>query len=180
MIIIQSLDNITDAMNIDQSYDLDTIIYDIESWYRTPTSEQIDPPNSISRGARIVHEAGYRYGITPDRAILMDNYKMINWTEVDFLGMQLQRLAPDVDEYSRVADEIVSFVKCKNPNIEIFIQLSFNFSNANGMIEAIESVKDIVDGFIIAYIQNGTSDLCIPACSEDDLDSVLDRINRLS
>ena len=33
------------------------------------------PSLSISKGAGIVHQAGYRYGITPDAVILMDNYK---------------------------------------------------------------------------------------------------------
>jgi hypothetical protein len=52
--------------------------------------------------------------------MLMDNYKKINWTEIDFLGMQLQRFSQDVPEYSGLAKEISSFVRCKNPIIEIF------------------------------------------------------------
>jgi hypothetical protein len=179
MIIVQSLDNITDAININRQYDLDMIVYDIEHWEKTPESEQADPSRSISKVAGIVHEAGYRYGVTPDAVMLMDNYKKINWTEIDFLGMQLQRFSQNVTEYSSIAKEISSFVRCKNPNIEIFTQVSFRFTDANDMIKVIESVKGIVDGFIITYNPNTGSDSCISGCSAHDLDLVLNRINSL-
>jgi len=180
MVIVQSLDNITDAINIDRRYDLNMIVYDIERWERTPGLERTDPSHSISQGSDIVHEAGYRYGITPDAVMLMDNYKKINWTKIDFLGMQLQRFSQNVAEYSSLAKEISSFARCKNPNIEIFTQLSFRFTDANDMIKVIESTKDLVDGFIIAYDTNTRSDSCISACSAHDLNLVLDRINSLT
>jgi hypothetical protein len=181
MIIVQSLDNITDAINIGQHYDLNTIVYDIEREETTPESEQTAPLVSISKGASIVHEVGYRYGITPDAEMLLDNYRKINWTEIDFLGMQLQRFSQNVTEYSSIAEKISTFVRSKNPNIEIFTQLSFRFTDANDMIKAIEDVKDIVDGFIIAYDTNTSSDSCIPSeCSPHELNLVLDRINTLT
>lgn len=179
MIIVQSLDNITGAIDIDRYYDLNMIVYDIEQWERTPELERMNPLLSISRGAGIVHEAGYRYGITPDAEMLTDNYKKINWTEIDFLGMQLQRFSQNVPEYSGLAKEIASFARCKNPNIEIFTQLSFRLTDANDMIKVIESVKDIVDGFIIAYDTNTRADSCIGSCTPHQLNLVLDKINRL-
>jgi hypothetical protein len=179
MIIVQSLDNITDAIGIDRYYDLNMIVYDIEQWERTPELERMDPSLSISRGAGIVHEAGYRYGITPDAEMLTDNYKKINWTEIDFLGMQLQRFSQNVPEYSGLAKEISDFARCKNPNLEIFTQLSFRLTDANDMIKVIESTKDIVDGFIIAYDTNTRADSCISGCTPYQLNLVLDKINRL-
>jgi hypothetical protein len=177
MIIVQSLDNITYAIKIGQNYDLDTIVYDIEQWERTPESERIDPSVSISKGADIVHEAGYRYGITPDAVMLMDNYKKINWAEIDFLSMQLQRFSQNITEYSNIAKEVSTFVSSKNPDIEIFTQLSYRFTNATEMIKIIESVKDIVNGFIIFH--NPESNLCKSSCSPHELNLVLDRINSL-
>ena len=179
MIIVQSLDNITDAIDIDRYHNLSMVAYDIEHWERTPESERADPLLSISRGSDIVHEAGFRYGITPDAEMLIDNYKKINWTEIDFLGMQLQRFSQNVQEYSSLANEIASFASCKNPNIEIFTQLSFRLTDASDMIRVIESVKDNVDGFIIAYDTNTNADSCISGCSPYQLNLVLDRINRL-
>ena len=179
MIIIQSLDNITQAIDIDRYHNLSTISYDIEHWERTPESERVDPLLSISRGAGIVHEAGFSYGITPDAEMLIDNYKRINWSEIDFLGMQLQRFSQNIEEYSSLANEIASFAKCKNPNIEIFTQLSFRLTDANDMINIIDNVHDIVDGFIIAYDTNTRADSCISGCSPSQLNSVLNRINEL-
>ena len=179
MIIVQSLDNLTSAINIDRHYDLDVIAYDIEQWERTPESERIDPLLSISRGADVVHEAGYRFGITPDAEMLLANYKKINWTEIDFLGMQLQRFSENIQEYSSLANEIASFARCKNPNIEIFTQLSFRFTDASDMIKVVERVKDTVDGFIIAYDTNNRADSCISGCSPRQLNQVLNRINEL-
>ncbi|HJU33527.1 MAG TPA: hypothetical protein VJ695_00240 [Nitrososphaera sp.] len=179
MIIVQSLDNLTSAINIDRHYDLDVIAYDIEQWERTPESERIDPLLSISRGADVVHEAGYRFGITPDAEMLLANYKKINWTEIDFLGMQLQRFSENTQEYSSLANEIASFARCKNPNIEIFTQLSFRFTDASDMIKVVERVKDTVDGFIIAYDTNNRADSCISGCSPRQLNQVLNRINEL-
>ncbi len=179
MIIIQSLDNITRAIDIDRYHNMSTISYDIEHWERTPESERLDPLLSISRGAGIVHEAGFSYGITPDAEMLIDNYKRINWSEIDFLGMQLQRFSQNIEEYSSLANEVASFAKCKNPNIEIFTQLSFRLTDANDMINIIDNVHDIVDGFIIAYDTNTRADSCISGCSPSQLNSVLNRINEL-
>ena len=180
MIIVQSLDNITNAISIERDYNLTMIIYDIEQWDKTPELKHADPSLLISKGADIVHQAGYRYGITPDAVTLLDNYKKINWTKIDFLGMQLQKFSHDVSEYSSLADDIATFAKSKNPNIEIFTQLSFRFTDANDMIKAIESVKDTVDGFIVSYIPGTTTDSCISECSPQQLNLVLDRINKLT
>ena len=93
--------------------------------------------------------------------------------------MQLQRFSQNVTEYSSIAEETTTVVRSKNPNIEIFTQLSFRFTDANDTIKVVESVKDIVDGFIIFYDRNITSDLCISECSPRELNLVLDRINAL-
>jgi hypothetical protein len=180
MIIVQSLDNITNAINIERNYNLTMIIYDIEQWEKTPELKGNDPSLLISKGADIVHQAGYRYGITPDAVTLLDNYKKINWTKIDFLGMQLQRFSQDVPEYSKLAEDIASFARSNNPNIEIFTQLSFRFTDANDMIKAIESTKDTVDGFIVAYLPGRATDTCSSECSPQELNLVLDRINKLT
>jgi hypothetical protein len=178
MIIVQSLDNITYAMKIGQHYDLNVIVYNIEQWEKTPKLERAHPLLSIRKGAASAHEAGYRYGIAPDALTLIDNYKIINWKEIDFLDMQLQRFSQNLTEYSSIASEISSFVRSKNADIEIFTQLSFRFTDANDMIKVIESVKDVVNGFIIFY--DTSAHLCISTCSPHELNLVLDKINGLT
>jgi hypothetical protein len=180
MIIVQSLDNITNAIDIGRYYNLTMIIYDIEQWEKTPELNGTDPSLLISRGADLVHQAGYRYGITPDADMLIENFRKINWNKTDFLGMQLQKYSQDISEYSRLAEEISTFARSKNPNIEIFTQLSFRFADADDMIEVIERVKDIVDGFIVSYLPGTAPDSCISKCSPHELNLVLDRINELT
>ena len=178
MFIVPSLDNITYAMNIGQNYGINVIVYDIENWENTPEFEDVDPSVLISKGSGIVHKAGYRYGITPDAPTLIDNYQKINWKEIDFLNMQLQRFSQNITKYSNIANEVSTFARSENPNIEIFTQLSFRLANASNMTKIIESVKDIVNGFIIVY--DTRSDFCISSCSPYELNLVLDTINSLN
>jgi hypothetical protein len=180
MIIVQSLDNITNAIEVGRYYNLTMIIYDIEKWEKTPELNGTDPSLLISKGADIVHQLGYKYGITPDADTLIENYKKISWNKTDFLGMQLQRYSQDTTEYSRLAEEITTFARSKNPNIEIFTQLSFRFADTNEMIELIENINEVVDGFIISYLPGPDSDSCISKCSPHELNLVLDRINELT
>lgn len=184
MIIVQSLGNMTDSIELGRKFDnVSHIVYDIENWDRTALQERENPVLAISNGSRIVHAAGFKYGITPDAPFLLNNYMKINWTEVDFLGMQLQRFSDNSTEYSNYAKQISEHVRSQNPEIEIFAQLSFRFTGADDMIAAIEGSKDFVDGYIVAYLPDpdgdGIFDSCITTCTPDDLDQVLKTINAL-
>jgi hypothetical protein len=172
MITVQSLDNITDAVQFSrQFHNVTHILYDIEHWSRTPESEQENPIESISKAGQSIHAASLKYGITPDATFLIDNYRYINWDEIDFLGMQLQRYSQDIVEFSNYTEDISKYVKAQNPSVQIFVQLSFRFTDAKEMIDAIEVARPWVDGYIIAYLPS-TSD-CLPQCSPDALDLVL-------
>jgi hypothetical protein len=184
MIIVQSLGNMTDSIELGRKFDnVSHIVYDIENWDRTALEERENPVLAISNGSRIAHAAGFKYGITPDAPFLLNNYMKIDWTEVDFLGMQLQRFSGNVTEYSNYAKQISEHVRSQNPEIEIFAQLSFRFTSTNDMIAAIEGSKDFVDGYVVAYLPDpdgdGISDTCITTCTPGDLDRVLKTINAL-
>lgn len=184
MIIVQSLGNMTDAIDLGRKFDnVSHIVYDIENWDKTTRLEKENPVIAISNGSRIVHAAGFKYGITPDAPTLLNNYKEINWTEIDFLGMQLQRFSDNVTEYSNYAKQISDYVRSQNPDIEIFAQVSFRLTGTGDMIAAIESTKDFVDGYVIAYLPDpdgdGISDSCAATCTPEDLDEVLKTINAL-
>jgi hypothetical protein len=182
MIIVQSLDNMTDAIELGRKFDnVSYIVYDIENWDRTPRLERANPVVAISNGSHIVHAAGFKYGVTPDAPLLLSNYMKINWTEVDFLGMQLQRFSDNITDYSSHVKTISDYVRSQNPTIEIFAQLSFRFASSGNMIEAIESTKDYVDGYVVAYLpdpdKDSKDDSCIATCTPEDLDNVLKAIN---
>jgi len=182
IIVVQSLDNITKAIDIARKYQrVETIAYDFEHWDKTPQSERTDIPYTVSKGADMVHKAGFKFGIIPDFQYLLENYRKIDWSKVDFLGMQLQRFAQEPKEYFLTAKDISTFVKSKNPSTEIFTQLSFRFADADNINAITKEVKKTVDGFIISYRTNtdNISESCLSQCTPDDLDAVLANIRNL-
>jgi hypothetical protein len=175
MITVQSLDNITNAVRLSRQYDNVThILYDIEHWSRTPESEQQNPAESIGRASQRVHAASLKYGITPDATFLVENYRQVDWDNVDFLGMQLQRYSQNITEFSAYVENISIHVKAENPSTNVFVQLSFRFTDAQEMIEAMEAARPWVDGYIVAYLPS--SNECMPQCNPAALDFVLKSI----
>jgi hypothetical protein len=169
-----SLQGITNIIQTETSnYKIDFVAYDVEHWTNTPIAEQNDPIGSINKGADLVHNAGLKFAIAPDRQFLLANYKNIDWTRIDLVNLQLQTLANDPVTYSQYAQSIVSVIKSQNPKTEIFIQVSFTKSNTTQIINAIESVKNIVDGI---YIHLDKVSVC-PNCTLSNLEQVLSTIS---
>ena len=176
MITIQSLDNITQAVAYASAYpNVTHILYDIEGWDQTPQAEKDRPADSISIASDLIRGHGLKYGITPDADMLTENYQAINWTQVDFLTMQLQRYSQNITEFRNITETISNHVREKNDSIEIYVQLSFRFTNADQMIDAIDIVSPWVDGYMIAYLPEGSG--CPTDCSPDALDRVLAHIS---
>jgi hypothetical protein len=180
MIVVPSLQDIEDSMDIAEKYSVDVIAYDIEHWQDTPAAEQKNISNSIMEGAALVHASGYQFGVTPDTRFLVEAHQEIDWREVDLLVMQLQRYSADTAQFLSYTQQIGNHVKRVNPEIELYVQLSFRFTNADEMIEAIEAAKEHVDGFLIAYLPSTNNDSCLPYCNPAALDRVLSRIQVLN
>jgi hypothetical protein len=177
-----SLPDLTAAMNDSRAkgYKLDFVVYDPEHWNLTPESEKSNIPGSVNVAADLVRSAGYKYGITPDRAYLLDNYQKIDWHKIDYLNLQLQRETANTQDFSGfTADvkKVTDFARLENPNILVFAQLSFRFTDSSNMIRAIDAISDSVNGFVIAYLPSGA----IPCkyCSLDGLEAVLDHIYQM-
>lgn len=159
-----------------QSFSADDIIaYDIENWPATPLQERVNAADSISNASKIVHQAGYKFGVTPDSRILLRWYETINWDEVDFLGMQLQEFSVNPEELAHYARLVSEHVRSESPETQIFIQLSFRRTDVNDMQNAIKAVENFVDGVIVGYVADGR----IPCkyCSPENLDEILYYIN---
>lgn len=176
MIIVQSLDNITDAQALGNYSNVTTLTYDVEHWPNTPESERRHLIGSVEQGATAVHTSGYKYGITPDATYLIDNYKKIKWQDVDFVGMQLQRFSQNLEIFTNYTKNIASFIRSENPHTEIFVQLSCRFTDAEQTIKAIESVKDSIDGVIFAYVPNSSDPISKMNCTPQNLDKVIGSI----
>jgi hypothetical protein len=177
IITVQSLDNVTKALEYSDRYKGVThILYDIEHWSRTPLEEQANPVASIGEASRKVHAGSLKYGITPDAPFLIENYEHIQWTEVDFLVMQLQRYSQNRSEFSGYAKEIGTYAKAANPSIQVFVQLSFRFTDSEEMISAIDVTRPWVDGYVVAYLPSSST--CLPDCNPQALAKVLEHISR--
>jgi Ni,Fe-hydrogenase maturation factor len=184
IILVQSLDNMTLATNFAGQYNNTDpiIVYDIEHWSRTPLEERVTPVRSIMEGADIVHEAGFKYGVAPDADYLLDRYKEINWKKIDFVDMQLQRYSQDPETYAAYTEQVGSFIKSKNPQIELFVQISLGRADYQESIKLLQLVSDAVDGIFIVYIpESGLASNRYPSeqVAERTLDELLDEIDKI-
>jgi len=185
MILIQSLENTTAAVKLAGKYQkIQVILYDFEQWEKTPIAELKDIPSSVNKGSDAIHKAGYKFGIIPDSELLLENYKNIDWSRVDFVGLQLQKYTQDPREYSNLAREVSAYAKSMNPSLQVFGQLSFRFGNSTDMIKTIKEANEAVDGFIISYKTSGnnnnnTSESCYSQCTVEDFGNVIAAIKKL-
>lgn len=101
----------------------DVIVWDVENY------EGNDLFGDISKGSDIVRSNGYKFGLTPDRLTLLANYKKIDWSKVDWVGLQFQVYTNDVPKFVQNVNETSKYIKEKNPNIIIYAQNSFRQSS---------------------------------------------------
>jgi hypothetical protein len=194
---------IKNKFQIAQAYHFDSkdiIVYDIENSLSTPRYEKMDPVSSISKVMQTIRWEGYKSGVTPDYEFITTYYKEIEWKNVDFLGIQIQRFTNNYELLLKWAAEISAFVKAKNPDIEVFVQLSFrhasNCYDSEGShrvdktceVDVYETMRvlkenlsavaqlETVDGFIISYPRYLCSaELCTPS----NLDMIITHIENI-
>lgn len=166
------------------------VIYDNEEWEETPPVEKVDIAESIRKGARLVKASTcQKYGIAPARAFLSNTDRAcfsaprgiihdIAWKEIDVLIIQGQGLlrdkcmrAYDTRNYVAYVSELARVARSANPNIVVFAEVSFNRSSPETIMRAIDTTKDFVDGFYLAYPKINN---CM-FCSVDGLERVLSR-----
>jgi len=160
---------------------VDFIVYNNEHWDATPAEEKDDPVGAISKGADIIHTAGYGYGIAPDKKYLLGYYQQIDWEKIDVLIMQVQTLADKTEEFTDTVIAVSEVVRSANPNTEIFVQVALNLTDVSQIIKSIESVKNLVDGVIVIYLPD-TKPPRPPCtnCTLENLDSILSGITLIS
>lgn len=103
----------------------DVIVYDIEEWENTPTDEQDDPATAISKTMLAIRNEGYKSGVTPGSEMLKDHYRDIDWSNVDFVGIQYQRYSGDAAKMFEETKPVSDYIKSVNPDAEVFVQVSF-------------------------------------------------------
>jgi hypothetical protein len=85
----------------------------------------------------------------------------VNWAAIDRLDIQGEWLLSDecigktsVADYVKLVWAVAGYVRAKNPKIAIFAQISFRFTPPSTMIQAIQQMSGLVDGFLLAYPLN--------------------------
>lgn len=171
------------------------VIYDPEPWDATPESDRRDLPRSIEAGAEAVHASGCRqFGLAPAgeyiglepracRATPSALARSVNWKKVDLLVLQVQRLLSDkcggranIAEYSRFVAEWSRIVKAANPDIKVLPSMTFRYTDAATMTEAIRKTRRDVDGYYLAYPSSRSGINCVH-CGSSNLKSVVDTLD---
>lgn len=145
------------------------VMYDIEHWTDTPASEQAQPAKSVAAAARIVHAGKcQQFALAPDGEYMglkegaceydfeAGIYRSIDWTQVDLLSIQAQRLLSDtcaltVEDYAAFVSRVAAYVKSKNPKILVVSQLSFRYTPPEKIVAAMSKLAQAIDGFYLIY-----------------------------
>ena len=175
VLIAASLDGINSGIQTLQanpSYGINYIAYDNEhnNMPSTPPSEQQDPVGSTNQAAALVHSAGYKFAIAPDRGFLLSEYKDVDWSKIDMVTFQIQKaVGGDPSLAQSVISSVAPYAKAHNPNVKVFVQVNPAFADPSVIASTINNNKNIVDGVSIIC---GGSD---PASSLDKTLTALGR-----
>lgn len=141
-------------------YNIDALLYDIEGWCWTPTTEKNDFVGSVDKEAQIAHDNGFRSGMQPTHDLLLKNYKLVHFSNVDFLLIQYQKYLTtsksgytqiDPNYYTQVQD-IINTAKAQNPNITIFLQYNLYWASVSNIETAMDHFRSQVDGISIVNL----------------------------
>lgn len=160
-----------DIINLD---DEETLNVDIYNFY-------------VGKSSEVVRGHGYKFGLTPSGDYTLKNYQTLDYSKIDWFGIQLQRFSNDKEKSYEWSKRISEYAKSKNPNIEIFVQVSLRQAetifNLEETISEIAKI-DTIDGYIITYMPddhtNSPTHPCDSSiCNGQNLDRVLDYIEGL-
>jgi hypothetical protein len=158
MIIADSNPAILYELGIAQRYNFsssDYVAYDAEDWTSTPLTEQFNQPYYVSTICDEIHQAGYKCAYTPQLwNPIVNNLDQVNWSKVDFLGLQEQQNSVNQAELIRNVSHMVSIARSENPNIVIYVQLDMAQATAGQIGADIRILSNMsgVDGVILTYL----------------------------
>jgi hypothetical protein len=135
---------------------VDYIMYDNEEWNKTPAEEQTDPAGSTNRAADIVETAGYDFGVSPSRQLLLEELHETDWREIDLLIIQTQKLVGTA-EFKDMTYKVSSTVRSENPSCMVMVQVNPSLNTIDQIVDATNSVRDRIDGVSIIWNKNDAS-----------------------
>ncbi len=129
----------------------------------TPPNEVADPSAFTNHLADVVHNSGFKYAITPSRDLLQAEYQKVDWTKIDLIDIQMQKITGNQTQYHSYLDPIISYIKTKNPNTLALVQVNPKFDSISHIASVIQSTN-LIDGVSIVLTTataGGTDDLLV-------------------
>ena len=155
------------ANAVKPKYNIGVILYDDEGWCWTPTIERNNFVASIDQEAQIAHQNGFESGIQPTHDLLLQYYKQVHFSSVDFLLIQFQKYLTtpgsgyntiDPNYYGQVQD-IINTAKAQNPHVTIFLQFNLYWSSVDNIKKAIDYFRPQLEGVSIVNLAPNDSDV---------------------
>lgn len=138
--------------------DVDYIMYDNEGWGITPEEERKWPGRSTNQAADIVHYAGYYFAASPDRRTLIGELEGTDWSKVELLVIQVQTVV-GTPGFKNIVEKTSHEVRSENPDTIILAQVNPLTHSISQIEEAINSVRDKIDGVSIVWKGDDASTL---------------------
>lgn len=139
--------------------------------FSTPPSELVDPAASTNIVADMVHAEGFKYGITPTRSILLQEYQSVDWTKVDMVVIQVQNA--NTNDFKQTVTDVSSFIRTKNIKTLIFVQVNqFLTDSDDTIVNDVISVRPMIDGVSIVCLAS-------QGCNSDTAHRLDELITRL-
>jgi len=143
-----SIPTIEQAIRNDPDHRVKIISYDNESHnadYTSPPNELAEPAKYSDIACNIIKKAGYPCGLAPSRDLLLKEWEDVDWSNVDQLDMQLQRVKTSA-EIRDVFAPIAIEAKRQNPNIQIHMVVNPTFNTNEEISQRIDIIREHIDG----------------------------------
>jgi hypothetical protein len=157
-------------------------------WYYTPTEgpEFRDVLGSVTSAVRLIRASEcLQAGISPSAEFWgyrgpcaydlgSSAYRQVDWTQVDRVmirgeGWLKAGCANGVAGYHTFMTAVTSYVRARNPRIQVYAHVSLRYTPPAMMVEAIRELMSDVDGFSLGYPLHGEHVYCTP----ENLEAVL-------
>jgi hypothetical protein len=154
-------------------------------WYYTPAEgpEFQDVLGSVTSAVKSIHtseclQAGIGpspefWGYTGPCAYDLGSsaYQQVDWTQVDRViirgeGWLKAGCANGVAGYQKFMAAVTSYVRARNPRIQVYAHMSLRYTPPAMMVEAIRALMSDVNGFSLGYPLYGDHVYCTPASLE--------------
>jgi hypothetical protein len=132
----------------------------------TPSAEIQNPAHYTNTAADKVHSAGYKFVADPSHNILLSEYKSVDWTKVDMLQMQVERIAYSQSKFNSTVIPVAEYIRQHSANTTIMVQVDEYYATQSQIVQDIKGVRNMIDGVTIAC-HGGTG-----ACNDTTLTSL--------